>query len=475
MVCFGSCTHQPEYPLTLPDDSQYPPQIKEIMVGKCATAGCHNAKSFENAGRLNLATWEDAFRGSGTGAVIIPYRSDFSPLCYFTNADTSLGIALKPTMPVGQPSLSRSDYLALKGWIDAGAPNSQGRVKFADDPLREKYYIANRMCGVVTVIDAAAMVQMRQVSVGEAGREKFPYCVKVAPDGKRWYVSFFSPTDYVQVFSAADDRYQKDLYLGTGMWTSFTLTADSRHGWFVDNSNPGKLVYADLERGIALAAYTFGGQLQYPIGVAVDDELGKLYIGSQQGNAVYKVDISNPMAATMTTLPISSGLGQQQALHPTELLESTATHTCFVACQGSKEVRALDMRGDTLLWVVGLPSPPAYMAYDTARGLLFITCPDDMTSFAGNRGSVQVIDVRTHKIRTALNTGYQPYGLALHPGTQMVVVANANISPAGPASHHETGCGKKNGNATFIDLATLSVVPKKKLELSSFPYAVGAR
>jgi DNA-binding beta-propeller fold protein YncE len=86
---------------------------------------------------------------------------------------------------------------------------------------------------------------------------------------------------------------------------------------------------------------------------------------------------------------------------------------------------------------------------------------------------VVVVDVLAHAVVKTINTGYQPYGLAADDELGLVAVANANISAAGPASHHESGCGKKNGNVTFINTTTLELVAGKKLEVAVFPYAVG--
>ena len=72
-------------------NSGYPTNVGTIIVNKCATSGCHNNLSYVNAANLNLSTWDELFKGSGlTGAVVIPYRPDFSSLCYFTNIDSSL-------------------------------------------------------------------------------------------------------------------------------------------------------------------------------------------------------------------------------------------------------------------------------------------------------------------------------------------------------------------------------------------------
>src|SRR5688500_12243155 len=100
IILTGSCTHEPVVIST-----GYPKNVSEIIINTCAVSGCHNSKSYVAAGGLNLETWEDMFKGSRSGAVVIPYRSDFSTMCYYTNTDTALGLPLQPTMPPGATPL----------------------------------------------------------------------------------------------------------------------------------------------------------------------------------------------------------------------------------------------------------------------------------------------------------------------------------------------------------------------------------
>ncbi len=473
IVFLNSCTHTSRY--TDPTGSNYPADVAAIFLNKCAVSGCHNDLSYANAGGLNLSTWDKLFNGSSTGAVVIPYRPDFSSLCFFTNTDSSLGIVLRPTMPYDRTPLSKAEYLKLRDWIATGAPGFNRQIKFADAPARKKFYVANRLCDVVTVVDAVAMIQMRYIDVGTEGTDQYPYCVQVSPDKRHWYVSFFSQSHYVQQFSAEDDKLAGNIDLGTGMWTSFVISSDSRYGWFVDNSSVGKVVYADLQSRAVLASYTFGGHFKYPSGIALNEQLKKLYVGATNGNFVYVVDIANPMLPVVHELPVD-GTGvvkYESALGATELLYNQQTNRCYVGCVASGEVRVLDMMHDSLVGVIGLSSLPAGMYIWSDK--LFVACPDDVASFPGNRGAVVVIDLHTNTVLKKIKTGYQPYDIAIDEERMIAAVVNANISSSGPASHHVSGCGNKNGNVTFIDLNTMELLPRKQLEVAVFPFSVSAR
>jgi len=473
LMCAISCTHKSKVDTT---GSNYPPQIANIILNKCALSGCHNNLSYVNADELNLTTWDSLFMGSSTGSTVVPYRPDFSSMCFFTNTFSDLGITLQPTMPYTKTPLSKDEYLTLKNWIAAGAPGADGRIKYADDPSRRKFYIANWLCSVVTVIDEASLLQMRFIDVGDNNISKYPYCVKVSPDKKYWYVSFFTQSAFVQKFNAADDKLVGEINLGPGVWTSFQIAADSRYAWFIDNSNPGKIAYADLDSMVVLSTYTFDGNFKYPTGIALNEQLNKMYVGVTNGNFVYNIDITNPLSPIIHEMPIdgSTTVQFQSSVDPVELIAYPQTGKCYMACVASGEVRVFDMAHDALLNNILLDTGPAFMGISGTTQKLFVSCPDD-TTFPGNRGSVAIIDMQTNTIIKRVNTGYQPYGIAVDDDKKVVAVVNANISSAGPASHHVSGCGKKNGNITFIDLNTLSLVHQKLLEVAVFPFSAALR
>lgn len=471
-VVLNSCTHKAKYVDNT--GSGYPSGVAAIILNKCAVSGCHNSLSYQNAGGLNLTTWANMFDGGEAGAVVVPFRPDFSTFCYFTNIDSSLGISLKPTMPYDRSPLSRNEYLLIRDWILSGAQSMDGTIRFADDKDRQKFYVANRLCNVVTVLDAHSMLQMRYVDVG-GGKVQFPYAVKVAPDRMHWYVSFFSQADFVQQFDATRDGFVAKIHLGLGSWTSFSISSDSKYGWFVDNSSIGKVVCADLQRNVVLKDYRFNDKLKYPEGIALVEQQNKIYIGTQTGNFIYVVDISDPDHPLVKELPIDgSGIVvHQSSLDPVEFLVDMDQHTCYVACSASGEVFVLNTSNDSVMGKISLGSSPMGMA--TFASKLFVACPDDFSSFPGKRGSVVVVDKRTNNVIKRLYTGYQPYGIAIDTVNQMAAVVNANISSSGPASHHTSVCGSKNGNVTFIDINTLELISNKRLEVAVFPCSISAK
>ena len=56
-----------------------------------------------------------------------------------------------------------------------------------------------------------------------------------------------------------------------------------------------------------------------------------------------------------------------------------------------------------------------------------------------------------------------------------MTISNRNVNPGGPAPHHVSECGGRNGFVKFIDLNTLEFIPDYRPELSVDPYSVAAK
>ncbi|HXH19643.1 MAG TPA: c-type cytochrome domain-containing protein, partial [Chitinophagales bacterium] len=138
----------------------YPDEVGEIILSTCAVSGCHNDASKEAAGGLNLETWDKLFEGGNDNAVVIPYRPDHSIMLFFINTDSTAGPALQPTMPFNGNPLSAQQIQTIRDWIQQGAPDKSGFVKFSDNPARAKIYVCNQGCDIVAVLDLESRLIM---------------------------------------------------------------------------------------------------------------------------------------------------------------------------------------------------------------------------------------------------------------------------------------------------------------------------
>jgi YVTN family beta-propeller protein len=453
----------------------YPQEVGRIIVTSCATTGCHNEKSKTAAAGLSLESWETLFEGSNGGAVVIPYRPDFSTLMYYVNTYDELGdIRLSPTMPIGKPPLSREEVATLKAWIEQGAPDAAGNIKFSSYPGQKKVYVANQGCDVVTVFDAKSNLAMRYVTVGVTPSTEAPHMVRVSPDNQYWYVIFYAG-NVIQKFRTSDDSYAGQATIGLGSWNTFAITSDSRKAFVVDWNSNGKIAYVDLENMQLLAMYQGTGLLNSPHGSAVNNAMTALYITGQTGNFIYKIDITDPMNPDFSQVVLETGqpVNTSSSLDPHEIIFSPDETKYFVSCQKSDEVRVMQTSNDSLLAVIPVGEYPVEMGISATHPYLFVSCMEDTAIFSSGRSAISVINYQTHSLITHVYAGYQSHGVAVDDDNGKVYITNRNVNSGGPAPHHASVCAGRNGNVTIIDMNSLQLVPGFKAEVSVDPYGIG--
>ncbi len=458
-----------------PDYNSYPEDIGKIVFTKCATTGCHSDASKEAAGGLSLESWDKLFEGGRNSAAVIPFRHDFSTLFSFTNTYPDLGATLLPTMPYNQANLSREEVTLIQNWINAGAPNRNGEIKFADKPNRKKIYVTNQGCDVVTVIDAETLLPMRYINVGNTGGVEAPHNIKISPDGQYWYIVSLGGNS-IQKYRCSDDSFVGEAILAAKNWNTVSISKDGQKAYAVDWNNNGDIAEINLNT----FAVTHHIGFNYPHGSCLNPSGDILYVTQQNNsNKLYKIQTSDfdfSEINLFTTTPANY-------LNAHEVLFSPDGTKYFVTCQGafntSPEVRVFQSSNDQLLAIIPVGAVPSEMAVSASYNYLFVTCMEDTVSFPGKRGSVAVIDIANNSLKKAIYTGHQPHGINLDDSKNLVFVANRNVAGGGSAAHHSSGCGGRNGYVTFIDMTTLTLlktgINDKKLEVSIDPYSVGVR
>lgn len=462
-----------------PEWGGYPTEVGKLMITKCATPGCHTNQSKDGAGGLSLTTWDILFNGGRNGPAVVPFRSDFSPLCYFTNTYSDLGVTLDPAMPLNADKLTREEVQMLQAWVNNGAPDIDGNVAFSGDVQRKKVYLTNQGCDVVTVFDRATTTAMRYVNVGTSAFTEVPHMIKVSPDGKYWYV-VFTAGNVVQRFNTSDDSPAGEIAIGSGNWNTITISSDSKFAFVVDWNANGRIAHVDLQN-MSLIQIWAGSQLfESPHGAEVNATGDTLYVTAQTGNFIYKIPVADPLSVERISMETNVAASTISSLDIHEILFSPDRSKYFVSCQKSNEVRIIKTSNDSLLKVISVGSYPQEFAVSKNSNYLFVSCPEDTLTFIGKRGSVAVIDYVNNTLVTKLFTGFQPHGMAVDDENRIVYVANRNATTKGPAPHHSNGCGGRNGYVTFIDLNTLSLIKnasggEKRTEVSVDPYSMSIK
>jgi DNA-binding beta-propeller fold protein YncE len=443
--------------------SGYPAHIEQIIHGNCSVSGCHTSKSAEAASGLDLTTWESMFLGNRAGAVVIPYWPELSTMFLFTNVHDDLGGKAEPTMPLDKAPLSKPQITALKEWIAQGAPNKFGFVKFSDDANRRKYYVPNQGCDIVAVIDRETNLPMRYVQVGRTSSPELPHRILVSPDKQYWYVIFFSG-DVIQKFRASDDTFVGEANIGFGSWNTFAITPDGKFA-FVDDNSSGDIAYVDLETMTFKFKYT---GYTYPHGTMMTDQ-NTLYILDMSASRLFILDVTDPTSEVATTIQLPSGTS------PHEILLSNDRTQYYITAQGTNEVLVYDRATNGLMRRIPTGTFPQEMALSKEKNYLFVTNMNDNSSFPTKIGSVSVIDMNSFNVVKSLFTGFQPHGVLVDDEKGYAIVANRNTAAVGPAPHHTSFCGGRNGSLSYIDLTSLTVKTDMELELSVDPYAIELR
>lgn len=479
-MLYGGCRR--DFPTTLTERG-YPVEVAKIMLTKCAVSGCHNTQSAGAAAGLDLSSWSSMMAGTRNGAAVIPYSHEFSTLFLFTNHFSDLGATVRPTMPINQDPLSREEVILLRDWIDAGAPDDQGNIAFSNNPQRSKYYVTNQGCDVVTVFDQATGLPMRYIEVGAEGSIESPHNIKLSPDGRYWYVTF-SVGRYLEKYSTETDQLVGRALLGPnvntafGSWNTVSITPDGLWAYVVDWSPVGRVAQVNLNTMTLYQTFQGSNLLTQPHGSAIHPNGDTLYVTCNFGNYIYKFDISFPTLASSpekftidgTTIPVNIN-----SENPHDILFGVNGDTYYITSQYSNRVQAVSASTNQVIAQIPVGVYPQEMAVSKTRPYLFVTCTEDTLTYPGNRGSVYIINTNTNTVVGSIKAGFQPHGIWVDDAKGVVVVASRNISPLGPAPHHTTSCGGRNGYVTLIDMNNLQLVPGYRVEVAADPYSVTIR
>lgn len=490
----------------MPADGNFPPDIANIMLNKCATAGCHNSAS--RAAGLALDSWEHLFEGDGQGAVVIPYDTTYSLLLYRVNTDPNLGFVITPTQPPTIDSanpatpLSKAEYLSLVKWILAGAPDKNGNIPFTSDAdTRQKLYLADQGSDLVSVIDAKSMVVMRNIHVGLDPRSiENPHNVVASCDGKSVYVCFFSG-GYIQKIDTRTDTVVESVNIGhygidnVGSWnvvypSPSVDTALAATNLALGYSGPaaGSVVFLGtnpLKTEAAYGGFINGLTFTHPHGMTSNFTFDTFFIAAEYGNTIYKffpsgLLLGNPFIKNVSvdgTSPVQSdaptGLSDPHAL-----LMAPDFSKYYVTCEGTNEVRVMDAHTDTLIKVlqVGVFPQEAAISTNPATPYLFVTCMQDGNNPPYNQGSVYVFDYNTYQLKTVLyGDFYQPHGICVDDRDGLVYIPSSVLNYSGPPSHHCLPGSCHAGWYSVYSLSTLKPVNTHRYEVSLAPYSICSR
>lgn len=446
------------------------------MVNSCAVSGCHNSASYKAANAYNLETWKTMFSGSSNGSPVIPYSSKFSPLCYFINTYSDLGNQNLPTMPLNGKALSYEDVKTIKDWVDKGAPDINGNIMWADNPLRKKLYAVNQGCDVVTVFDSESQLPIRFIDVGNKAGPDTPHQLRVSQDGKYWYVIFVN-NNIMQKFRCSDDGYEGDIPLtplaaGSGTqddlsWNTFVISKNGKRAYCTSLNDNGRVAAVDLENRKLLA---YSGLLANPHGIVLNAAQDKIYFGSQESNFISVMDtaLSNPKE-----IYLDQSSSPNNSIKPHDMILTPDENNLLITCQKSNDVRVLNIATEKVTNIIPTGVFPQEIVYSKTMNRYYVSCTEDYVTLPNATGILTQINANSYGT-VNIKCGYQPHGIAVDETKKLLYVLSRNVSAIGPLPHHTSQCAGRNGFVSFVDLGTFTVLAKR-YELSSDPYFIFAR
>lgn len=479
---FAACKHKP----TVAPDGGYPPEVANLIITRCAISGCHNQSSYTACDNLLLDTWDHMFQGDNSGAVVVPYRPEYSTLLYFVNTDSSLGPVFQPLMPyqAKAPILSHAEYQVLADWISKGAPNKDGAIPFASEASsRQKIYCSNQdgQTGIdlMAVIDAKSMLIMRYVPMGENPTVvESGHYLKFSDDGSNAYIAFYN-SSVIQKFNTNTDQVigSTNLSKSTG-WSVMCLDSANSKLLVSNWTNDGSVATIFTNPMSVDLAQTYGA-LQYPHGIAANRSFDTFFVVSQFGNTIYKLDDPSNLAETIIIddKPFATQIAGPHTPDPHDLIMMPDYSKYFVTCQNTNDVRVVDAHADTLIKVIPVGTFPQEFAMSLrpATPYIFVTCMQDSTGSTarGTKGSVYVIDYRDYSVKAIwYGDFFQPHTITVDDRDGLVYIFSTNAN--GQPQHHAVK-GQKDGWYSVYDLNTLKPVNTKRYEMKTNPYASGTR
>lgn len=466
-----SCRHEPGVAPTAKGDGAYPEVVGDIFMNRCATAGCHNEASYTGAGNLRLDTWEHLFDGSANGAVVVPYSSDYSSLMYFINTDSTLGPVAIPTMPLNHSPLTKEEYLAVKKWIDEGAPDKNGNIAFASEPAtRQKIYAIHLGCDMVAVIDAAKNVVMRYVPVGSKDYSEGAYSIVVSPDGRYAYISFWLSNEVYKI-DTYTDKVVSIYTLNNSFWTTMVISNDGQQLAIANGDDNGIAV---VNTGSGHVQYFSNTGFTIPHGITANVAFDTFYLTSMFGNIIYKYTNGHTDTITLNNMPATTVQGTGTP-DPYAISMAPGYSKYFVSCAGTHEVMVFSHNNDSLLKVIPVGMQPQGVTFSKSKPYLFVPCMED-ESAGIFKGSVYVIDYNTLDVVSIIKGSmYQPHTVAVNDKDGTFYVFSRNQNYDGPAPHHSGPCSGRNGYYQVYDLNTLMPVSGRRYEVLVDPYVSAIR
>lgn len=282
----------------------------------------------------------------------------------------------------------------------------------------------------------------------------YPRDIAITPDGRRAYITYTSPYNYVSMYDIATSTRLNSLYLGA-VGQAIVISPDSRYAYvstgnkivvihtgrniiidnisipggdtstnnphglaitpdgksllIADNRNNGAVSVINIETKAILASLAMGiGNT--PFGIAVSPDGLNAYIGFHGLNQVIEYNLD--------TLSVTATI--DVGTNPTGLAITPDGSKLYVSNTADSTVSVIDLAGKTVLTAIAVDTGPKGLAIS----------PDGTRLYVANSSSnsVSVIDTSTDTVITSLSPGLTPISIAVLPSGARAYVTNSGTN-----------------------------------------------
>ncbi|MEO8209562.1 MAG: beta-propeller fold lactonase family protein [bacterium] len=362
-------------------------------------------------------------------------------------------------------------------WINDGAKRKDGQIAFSNVPDNEKGFITNQAADLVAVLKPETKQVIRLIPVG--GRPSpapnfpnidAPHYITLSPDNQFFYVSLIQE-GYIEKYRVSDYLQVGRMQAGQSP-AHIEISPDGNFGYVTNFESSGSVTTTrKFNTSTMTVTDVFSDQrMTGPHGMALKNDGSVLYVSSEIGEYMFKINTNNFYASDSTYIrapidptvpPTGSGTAN---FRPYQLLLSPDENLLFVSCRGSSEIRIYDSEDLHQVNSISLGSGafPLLMKFTNDGNYLFVC--------NRNNNTVSVINRATQTLQTTVvDVGIQPHGVDFTPDGQYAIIACE--TQAGFNGHHPTIGSIKVGVSRLIQVSNFSLLPDR-LEMGSFPAGI---
>lgn len=469
IINFQSC--QQDF-ITPGSSSLFPENVKNIFSTpytsnniSCSTPSCHASENDPSG--LNLSDWQATLKGSNNGTMVIPYNGFWSHMISVLNSDTMVAPVTTASLPEFH-KIEPSKVSVLLNWINDGAKDKNGNVAFTAVNIHEKGFITNQAADLVAVLKLNDNQVTRLIPVG--GRPNLidaPHFITLSPDNRYFYVSLIQE-GYLEKYDInVDYPFNRTDRIPAGLNPAhITIAPDGASGYVTNfdasgtermvrkfNTSPMQII--DTVSNVAMTA---------PHGMALSNDGQFLYVTSQIGEYIFKINTTNFEVENSAPLdpsvpPTGNGTGNYK---PYQVIISPDNELLYISCTSSNEVRIYNSSDLRHVKTISVGTNPLLMKITNDGRFLFVCNRNDNT--------VTIINNASQTVQTTVfGVGIQPHGVDFSSDGQYAIIACETQS--GFDGHHPQIGSQKIGVSRIIRVSDFSLQPLR-LEMASFPAGI---